>query len=265
MQPCSDGFIMTHSYGFFSNCSVLLEYILTYYNKNKCLPTTVDVSKSWSWYRPSNRHQDAIFYDYFKPVPSIPLPYIEDVFFSNDDQYLNMKDLPHKQLRRFIDYFFTPTDEIWSLVHEIEAKYGLTNIYSDLCCLFYRGNDKIQETSLPPYEALLERARAYKEKNPSTRFIIQSDETEFIDAMQIEFPDSIVFHEYIRHIPKSNTSVDKLNTELNYQYSKYFLAIVLIMSKCSHIVCISGNISMWISFFRGSADGLEQFKTNTWV
>ena len=175
-----------------------------------------------------------------------------------------MKSLPHAKLRRFIEHYFTPTEDIQSLVKEIETMYGIQD-YSNLCCLFYRGNDKIQETNLPPYEAFLEQARKYKENNPNTQFIIQSDETDFIEQLQTEFPDSIVFHKYIRHIRKSNTSVDKLNTELNYQYSKYFLAIVLIMSKCKQIVCISGNISMWISFFRGNADKIEQFKETIWV
>jgi hypothetical protein len=263
MQSCPNGFRMTHSYGFFSNCSVLLEYILTYYNQNKRVPTCIDLTQSWSWYKPSHRH-DAIFYDYFKPTVGDELPYIEDVQFSNDDQYLNMKILPHANLQRFIGYYFSPTEHIQSIVKEIESVYNIKE-YTNICCLFYRGNDKIQETILPPYDAFLERAKSYKEKNPNTQFIIQSDETECIEKMQAEFSDAIVFDKYIRHIRKTNTSVDKLNTELNYQYSKYFLAIVLIMSKCQHIVCISGNISMWISFFRGNADGMEQFKDSEWV
>jgi hypothetical protein len=263
MQHCPDGFSMTHSYGFFSNCSVLLEYIITYYNKNKCLPKTIDLSRSWIWYRPTNRQNDTIFYDYFKATYA-SIPYIEDVSFSNNDQYLDMKILPYTNLKCFIDHYFTPTDEIKRIVSEIETKYGIKD-YANLCCLFYRGNDKIQETQLPPYEAFVERARTYKEKNPNIQFILQSDETEFLERMQAEFPGSIVFYDYIRHIHKSNTSVDKLNTELNYQYSKYFLAIVLIMSKCNTIICISGNISMWISFFRGNANGMDQFKDTIWV
>jgi hypothetical protein len=263
MQSCPDGFSMTHSYGFFSNCSVLLEYILTYYNNKKCVPKTVDVSRSWSWYKPSHRPNDTIFYDFFKPADAT-LDYIEDVPFSNDDQYLDMKILPHVKLQRFLQHYFTPTDEIYELVKEIETMYRIQD-YTNLCCLFYRGNDKVQETILPPYESFVERAKAYKEHNPNTQFIVQSDETEFLERMVAEFPGSIVFHNHIRHIHKSNTSVDKINTDMNYQYSKYFLAIVLIMSKCKHLWCISGNISMWISFFRGNAEGMEQFKDSDWV
>jgi hypothetical protein len=263
MQAYPEGFIMTHSFGFFSNCSVLLEYIITYYNKNKCLPKMIDISRSWSWYKPPHRQQDTIFYDYFK-LADLSLKYDHDVPFSNDDQYMNMKNLPYKSLLHFVHHFFTPTDEIEALVKDIEIQYGISD-YTNICCLFYRGNDKIQETTIPSYDIFLKRAREYKVNNPSTKFLIQSDETEFLEVMIKEFPDSIVFYNHIRHIPKSNTSVDKLSIQDNYIFSRYFLAIVLIMSKCKHIICISGNISMWISFFRGHAEGIDQFKESNWV
>jgi hypothetical protein len=263
MQSCPDGFIMTHSYGFFSNCSVLLEYILTYYNTHKCLPKIMDISRSWSWYKPPHRQQDTIFYDFFKRA-DMSLQYDHSIQFSNDDQYLPMKTLPYNDLLPFVHHFFTPTDEIQTLVKELENQYGIKD-YTNLCCLFYRGNDKIQETTLPSYTIVLQRAKEYKALYPSTQFLVQSDETEFLECMLQEFPDSIVFHTHIRHIRKSNTSVDKLSMHDNYTFSRYFLAIVLIMSKCNHIICISGNISMWISFFRGHAEGMDQFKDTDWV
>jgi hypothetical protein len=236
---------------------------LTYYNKNKCLPKTIDISRSWSWYKPPHRQQETIFYDFFKPA-DLSLQYDHDVPFSNDDQYMNMKLLPHTSLAPFIQHFFTPTDAIRTLVKELETQYSIKD-YANLCCLFYRGNDKIQETTLPSYDVFLRRAKEYKALHPSTQFLVQSDETEFLERMLQEFPDSIVFYNHIRHIRKSNTSVDKLSMQDNYVFSRYFLAIVLIMSKCKHIMCISGNISMWISFFRGHAEGMDQFKDTNWV
>jgi len=73
----------------------------------------------------------------------------------------------------------------------------------------------------------------------------------FIEELGKLYPDHILFSDEIRHIRKCDNTVDKVMPHMNYEFSKYFLAIVIIMSKCKHVVCGSGNISMWIAFFRG--------------
>ena len=103
------------------------------------------------------------------------------------------------------------------------------------------------------------------EAYPGVRFLIQSDETEFIEEFGQLYPDHILFKDEIRHIRKCDNTVDKVLPELNYEFSKYFLAIVIIMSKCKHVVCGSGNISMWIAFFRGNVENFHQFFNGRWV
>ena len=95
--------------------------------------------------------------------------------------------------------------------------------------------------------------------------MIQSDETEFIEGLTKLYPDHILFKDEIRHIRKCDDTVDKVLPQLNYKFSKYFLAIVIIMSKCKHVVCGSGNISMWIAFFRGNVENFHQFFNGRWV
>jgi hypothetical protein len=147
----------------------------------------------------------------------------------------------------------------------MEEKYGLVENYDNICVLFHRGNDKQRETSLCAYNDIIQKSREIVEKNPGVGLLIQSDETEFIEELGAIYPDHILFKDEIRHMRKCDNTVDKVFPETNYTFSKYFLAIVIIMSKCKHVVCGSGNISMWIAFFRGNVENFHQYFGNKWI
>ena len=55
---------ITHSYGFFSCCSVRLHQIINYFNQTKQLPENVDSSQQFTWYKPPGVVAD-ITHDYF--------------------------------------------------------------------------------------------------------------------------------------------------------------------------------------------------------
>lgn len=122
--------------------------------------------------------------------------------------------------------------------------------------MFYRGNDKITETKLPDYESYVNYANEILKKNPTILFLIQTDETEFIEY--------IMTHE-TRHMKKCNSTVDILFKEKNVDFSKYYLAITIIMSKCKYIVCGSGNCSIWIMLYRGNNNNVYQYLNDTWL
>ena len=50
----------------------------------------------------------------------------------------------------------------------------------------------------------------------------------------------------------------------NNIYSKYYLAITIIMAKCKYIVCGSGNCSIWIMFYRGNNNNVCQYNNGKW-
>ena len=101
--------------------------------------------------------------------------------------------------------------------------------------------------------------------NPKIKFFIQTDETEFITFISEQFPnDSFYLYDEIRHINKCNTSLD-LNSKENIEYySKNYLAITIIMSKCKYIICGSGNCSLWIMFYRGHNKNVCQYLNGAW-
>lgn len=251
---------ITHNSGFFSCCSYRLFKIIEYFNKKKCLPETIDTTNSFTWYKPENRLEQDIITDYFT-LTADEIEYNKNIELSQkvfDVQFYDYKKLYFDDFNPFINKFFTPSDDILSIVSSIENKYNLPD-YKNLCVLFYRGNDKMKETIPPSYSDFFRKALELKRKNENIRFLLQSDESEFLTAMLKLFPDSIVFIDQIRHINKDCDTVDRVYYGNNYNFSKNFLAIIIIMSKCSHIICTSGNCSLWVIFFRGNANNVIQY------
>ena len=122
------------------------------------------------------------------------------------------------------------------------------------------------ETKLSSYDEYLIYANLIMKQNPDVLFLIQSDETEFIEFISDKFPNnSFYFKDEIRHVKKCNSTVDILMCEKNFIFSKYYLAITMIMSKCKYIVCGSGNCSVWIMLFRGNNNNVYQYSNGKWL
>jgi hypothetical protein len=250
---------ITHSCGFFSCCSVRLSEIIGYFNSNQKLPEIVDSSEQYSWYKSPEFNNRDITYDYFENNILDEICWSDNINYYHDYQFINYKSLNYHLITPFINKYFKPTKEILEIVLQMENKYNI-NDYSNICVLFYRGNDKVTETELSSYEKIIEKANEILSENPNILFLIQSDETEFIEKMTNLFPNSFYFKDESRHMKKCNSTVDIIFKDFNYRYSKFYLAITIIMSKCKYVVCgSSGNCSIWIAFYRGNSDGLFQY------
>ena len=254
--------IIKHNSGFFSCCSVRLDNIVKYFNQTRTLPLIVDSSAQFDWYKPPRSHKASIVETYFTTDLSGIL-FQGPIDYGHWYQLTDYKKLKFKTIQPFITKYFSPSKEIQDIVITLETKYSLN--YSNLCVLFYRGNDKITETELSSYDDYLAKALELQQENPAIQFLLQSDETEFLDLFSEKFPTSFYFKDEIRHIKKANTSVDKVFPQDNYQFSKYFLAITLIMAKCKYVVCGSGNCSIWIALYRGNAEGMYQHLHDKWI
>lgn len=260
-QPATT-LVITHNSGFFSCCSIRLDRIIQYFNKNRSLPLIVDSSAQFEWYKPPRSHKASIVDTYFTTDPSGIL-FRGPVNYEQWYQFTDYKKLNFTAIQPFIIKYFTPSQQIQEIVSNLETKYSLD--YSNLCVLFYRGNDKAKETELSSYDDYIIKAKRIQQENPSIQFLLQSDETDFFEAIFEEFPKAIYFKNEIRHIKKSNTTVDDVFKEDNYEFSKYFLAITLCMAKCKYIVCGSGNCSIWIALYRGNTEGMYQHLHDKWI
>ena len=262
--------VLKQNAGFFSCCSVRLNSIITFYNRYGRLPEKVDSSYQFRLYKLHSKLEQDITYDYFAreddAANSVPPP--RKIDYLERYQFSNFEFLDYKGIVPIVQRYFSPSQQIQNAICDIEDKYKLD--YKNLCVLFFRGNDKGTEMFLPSYSAFLERARAQLKTNPQTTFLLQSDETEFLEYMARELghcgdgdipPRVIIFNDEIRHMRRQRSSVDKLpdSTKTNYYYSQLFLAITIIMSRANTVICTSGNCSIWIAFYRGGADGIIQF------
>lgn len=251
---------INHEGGFFSCCSVKLDNIVQFLNNNKRLPDVVDSSGLFDMYKNSN--DTDVTHEYFSDNEKC-IEYTDHINFKNKTQYKNYKDINYSLLSPLVKKYFTPSDEINKIICFIENKYKIN--YKNTCVLFYRGNDKKTETELCEYIDMLKMAHGIKSKNPGIKFLIQSDETQFILMMQSMLQNSFYFKDEIRHMNKCNGTVDKVFPNPK-KFSKYYLAITIIMSKCKHVICnSSGNCSMWIALYRENANNFTQYLNGKFV
>ena len=254
--------ISTHNAGFFSCCNVKLNNIINWFNTHKRIPDYVDSSAQFAWYK--NKVGD-ITYDYFHHYNDISCNIIYSTHnpYHHHYQFIKYTDINYSELTPFITKYFTLADPIKSIVSTIKTKYNID--YNNTCVLFYRGNDKITETKLCGYDEYKRYADNMLAKNPTIQFLIQSDETEFIEMFTKLYPSNTVyFKDEIRHMHKCKSTVDITMRSMNNLYSKYYLAITYIMSQCKYIICGSGNCSLWIMLYRGHANNILQNLNGIW-
>jgi len=253
---------VNHNAGFFSCCSIRLHEITAFFNKNGKLPQKVISERSFKWYK-VNTDRDITF-DYFKPYEGRKLPAdAPPSEYWHELQFAIYSTIAYPTIIPLIDIYFSPSVEIQSMMGTMTAKYQMD--FANLAVLFHRGNDKIRETKLCGYNEYIEQARSLLATNPDLRFWIQSDETEFIELMLATFPtNSFVMGDEIRHMKKQNATVDANKTRIDW-FSKNYLAITIMMSRCKYVVCGSGNCSIWIMLYRGHARNILQNLNGRWI
>ena len=253
---------ISHNAGFFSCCSVKLNKITDYINEKKQLPEHVDSSEQFELYKINKT--DDITFDYFEHYNNKDIEYpIQDkpIDYWYGHQFIDYNKLEYTSLCPLVNKYFSPSTNIKNKIEEIKQKYNLD--YNNICVLFYRGNDKATEIKLCGYDEYINNAKLIIKRNPEIQFLIQSDETQFIETMLQEFPtNSFYFKDETRNMKKysdQHGSVDYMMATQNNLFSKYFLAITIIMSQCKYVVCISGNCSLWIILYRGNCKGVYQY------
>ena len=255
---------INHNAGFFSCCSVRLGSIVHYFNDKKQLPKYVDSSAQFRWYKELNTD---VTFQYFKHYNEMDndIIYADGVDYHDTKQYGFYKDLEFEKNNPFIEKYFTPSKTVQSKIDAISQKYGID--FNNTCALFHRGLDKVTETEICSYDDKIEKAKELLKENPTIRFLIQSDETGFIEKARQTFPDNSFYcKDEIFHMEHdAKTLVDHKYRENPEDRAQNFLAVMMIMSKCKHIIISSGNCDIWTILFRGNAKNVTQFFKNEWV
>lgn len=267
-QPAPDMTVLKsiHNAGFFSCSTIALMDAIHYYNENKGLPDQFDRTEQYMHYK-AYAGQDLITY-YFDQwsIGHVHAPYEGAMPMPYDCmsiQFTPYRTLPIDDWMGITAKYFHPSDHIGNIAYNLKVKYNLD--YDNTCAVFFRGNDKKREMSIAPYEAFIQKAREVKEANPNIRFLVQPDETEFLNAFLQEFPNSVFFEE-TPHISKQDSAVFyELPRHERAEYGARFFAAVLCISKCSQIITHSGNCGLWACLYRGNANNVMQYFNGAWI
>ena len=239
--------IVAHDAGFFSCCSVRLGAILDYVGTRGRTPTRIDGRFLFEEYKPPHVRDSDICSSFFADRV-IDVPGDATIYARWPGGAVDCRHLDFDALKPFVERFFTPSDEVCRVIRELEDKYGLTD-YDSLCAVYYRGTDKREETELPPFRSVLEKAREIAKKHPGLRFLVQSDDADFLALVETFLPGAVTL---------KDESLSR-GTAQGFQHALWLLSIVVIMSRCRYLVCTSSNVSIWMVLYRGHTSGVVQY------
>lgn len=251
-----------HNAGFFSCCTIRLMDIIHFFNKNNCVPDLVDSTEQFLHYK--GEPGDDMIPLYFKQL-SLDIPFKSEIELKDcmAFQFAPYKDLDFEALKPFINKYFTPSDRVLSSLANYEAKYNLD--YSNLCAVFYRGNDKNREMKVSSYSYFIEKAKEIKKYNPEIKFLVQPDEPAFLEAFLDHFPESIYFEETPMCNNPDSCMVFELPMKERAEFGVNFFAALLALSKCNHVITHSGNCGLWAALYRGNPENIYQIFNDEWV
>lgn len=266
---------VTHNAGFFSCSTIALQDIVIWSREHKRLPDIVDRHGQYTHYK-SQPLQSLIGHFFNEQPNDIDCSQWFEVSYDNRElQFSDYHKLDFAATKPFIDKYFTPSQYVLDIVANLERKYNID--YDRTCALYYRGNDKNREMQVAPYEMFIDKAKEVLAHNKSTvahkgltsdadlRFLIQPDETEFLQACYNDLPNCFNFEE-TPSIPKQDSAIFfELPIEQRADFAAHFLAATIIVSKCKHLITHTGNCGFWACLYRGNVNNVHQIRDNVWL
>ena len=270
--------------GCFSCCTVKFHNIVMYCKIFNKLPEFIECEKQFSYYK----SYDIIQEDEKKQIEKrtsysnnaiigkknytdiTPLLFIIDenvniynhCNFNIDLQYYDYRILDYTNITPYIKKYFKLSDEVYKCVDFLEKKYNID--YNKTFSIFFRGNDKQLEINQPSYKEMIDKVRLVSGKEDSDiKFLIQTDEKEFLNECMEEFKNNCIYFNEIPQINKSNSGNILLDVSENkIQILQFFIASLYIISKTNKIFCTSGNCELWIMLFRTNCNNIYQYLNN---
>ncbi len=265
--------------GIFSVSTVILKSIMTFFDFHGKEPENLITDSMYFRYNYLELHanhqcsNNDMYKHFFKinkefKIEDSVVTTLRNNFTIIDEQFFDYKTINYDIHNLFIKKYFTPSDDVNNIITKIENEYINKYNYSNICVLFYRGNDKQKETNICEYDVIISKAKELLTLNSNIVFLIQSDELEFVQRMSSEFSNSFYFGEELSkpiNMNREKNNVIDFPKIHNYIYGKNFIAITVVMSRCKYIICTSGNCSCWITYFRGNAENVFQYLHDKWV
>lgn len=254
---------ITHNAGLFSCCTIALEQIMVFFNLNKRLPLQVDRKEQYLHYKQSPE-QDLIPI-LFKETDD-DIPYLQDSRITADSKWFQWSDyklIDFASVKPFVDKYFQPSDRVLERIAQLEQDYEIN--YENTVGVLYRGNDKQKECSIAPYEEFDDKMSELFDVD--IRYLVSPDETEFLNYVTANNPPNIISPSQWLHMPKDNNTAIFMHLPHNErpEHAINVLAMIIMISKCKHVISHTGNMSFWCAAYRGNVDNFHQFREDKWL
>ena len=237
---------INHSAGVFSCYTVRLEAILDYFNTFKRPPEVIDSSTQFAKYKDVWARD--VSDGFFQQDNSVAIPeYRHPIKSTSDDreqQFSDYSKINFEDLGPFVSRFFAPSSWIRSRVKEVHSQFPTLD--EDFCGVLYRGTCKKLETIQPSHLEFAEKVFQLKRKHPDLKFLIQTDEPCLYAILE-------------RHLGHSACFMMPIQAASNLGTIQNYVANIIAMSWCRHLITTSGNGEFWLRLFRGNNDNSVQW------
>jgi hypothetical protein len=208
-------------------------------------------------WRNVNSSRENLFNDYFQPKDFSNAERMQ--FVPRFNYHGVYEDLHFKKLNTFIHNYFKPSFLVERRIQQFLDKYHICADKTIGVC--YRGTDKGYEVpSISPSRYLSEVQKLLKEHG-DLRVLVQTDQKQVRDYLLSEIGPAAF---YIEEMPVTCSSsamhTVKEKTISNFELGINLLAAVKILARCEYLVSHTGNVSLWIFLYRGSARNCCQLR-----
>ncbi len=247
---------ITHSQGFFSNCTVTLWALTRLYPSERYMKVNWSCQDQW---RNDDQVEKNLFDLYFHPNSYLDTHALANL--SPINHHGVYRDLRFDKLTPYIENYFAPSEIVKKKVDELVRKYKID--YSNTIGLCYRGTDKFTELVPVPPHYYVDEIRRLIRKNPRLRVLLQTDQEQVRDTFMRDLGVRVF---YLSELPvtKSSIGAHKISREdrglSNFEFGITLIAVVNILAKCRYVVTHTGNVSLWIYLYRGTASNTCQLR-----
>lgn len=228
--------------GVTSCLSVRLHDAIAHYAKYGVYPESIDSSNQFFFYRdyPGQDISKLILGPY---TPDNSLPFVG---YDHGWQFAWYDEIEIEKLHKLAQMVCPMSAEVG------DRSYGFMQKIDGRTCVLYRGNDKALDIPRTHYNAMIQMAEATGE----SRFLVQTDEKDFLKFFKEKFPDTIHFPEIpqIKKDPDAYVMPNKNKAD----FCINFLAALRAISTAPKLILNTGNTGIWTVLFRGHVSGVWQ-------
>jgi hypothetical protein len=246
--------------GFFSNATTAL-WAITDLAFEGTAPKQICCSRGWNKYCDRSVGGNLDLY----PIFFQPDIHAIDELWLHHPRFVHGRHVSAKTERwhPFVKRWFNPSDRVMEKVEKYSKEYHFDP--QKTIGVFYRGTDKKFEIPISDFQKYRRVIKFLLKKNPESRILIQTDQEQFRDYLIGLFGSKCFYLEEMP-VAKGSAGLHFLSDEDlkidRVEYGVRVLAATYLMSQCKALINCTGNMALWMTFYRGHTNDMYQFDEN---